>query len=71
LLGDAAELASLRRLLVQRTDGTPLFIEEAVRSLAETGTFAGERGRYRLARHIDDISVPTTASTACPSQRAR
>jgi tetratricopeptide (TPR) repeat protein len=60
LLGDAAELTSLRHLLVERTDRTPLFIEEAVRSLAETGTFAGERGRYRLVRPIDDINVPTT-----------
>jgi class 3 adenylate cyclase/tetratricopeptide (TPR) repeat protein len=60
LLGGDAALASLRRLLAARTDGTPLFIEEAVRSLAEMGAIAGQRGCYRLATHIGDISVPST-----------
>jgi class 3 adenylate cyclase/tetratricopeptide (TPR) repeat protein len=60
LLGGDDELASLRRLLVERTDGTPLFIEEAVRSLADTGAITGERACYRLAARVDDIRVPST-----------
>jgi class 3 adenylate cyclase/tetratricopeptide (TPR) repeat protein len=60
LLGSGEDLTVLRRLLVERTDGTPLFMEEAVRSMVESGTLAGERGDYRLAARIDEIRVPTT-----------
>jgi class 3 adenylate cyclase/tetratricopeptide (TPR) repeat protein len=60
LLGGGEDLIVLRRLLIGRTDGTPLFIEEAVRSLVESGTLEGERGDYRLAARIDEIRVPTT-----------
>jgi class 3 adenylate cyclase/tetratricopeptide (TPR) repeat protein len=60
LLGGGKDLTVLRRLLVDRTDGTPLFMEEAVRSMIENGTLAGERGDYRLAAPIDEIRIPTT-----------
>jgi class 3 adenylate cyclase/tetratricopeptide (TPR) repeat protein len=60
LLGRGEDLTVLRRLLVERTDGTPLFMEEAVRSLIESGTLAGEPGDYRLVARIDEIRVPTT-----------
>jgi class 3 adenylate cyclase len=49
LLGDDPSLDPLQRTLIERTHGNPLFLEEAVRDLAETGTLAGEPGNYRLA----------------------
>ena len=49
LLGDDAELAPLRALLIQRTEGNPFFLEESVQALAETKALVGERGAYRLA----------------------
>jgi class 3 adenylate cyclase len=58
LLGDDPALESLKRLLVRR--GNPLFIEESIRTLAETGALAGERGAYRLTRPIQAIEVPAT-----------
>ena len=42
--------APLKRLLIERTEGNPFFLEESVRTLVETGALAGERGAYRLAR---------------------
>ena len=60
LLGGGENLRVLQRLLMERTDRTPLFIEEAVRSLVEGGALKGERGDYRLAARIDEILVPTT-----------
>jgi transcriptional regulator with AAA-type ATPase domain/tetratricopeptide (TPR) repeat protein len=44
LLGPAAELASLKRELAQWTEGNPFFLEECVRTLAETGALAGRPG---------------------------
>src|SRR5205814_9306689 len=42
LVGDGAELAPLKRLLIERTEGNPFFLEERVRTLVETGPLPGE-----------------------------
>ena len=60
LLGEDEALEPLKRLLVERTEGVPFFLEESVRTLVETGALAGERGGYRLARPFDTIQVPAT-----------
>jgi class 3 adenylate cyclase/tetratricopeptide (TPR) repeat protein len=60
ILGDGAEVAPLRSLLIERTEGNPFFLEESVRHLAETGVLAGERGGYSLALPADTVEVPAT-----------
>jgi len=60
LVGDGAELASLKRLLIERTEGNPFFLEESVRTLVEIGALAGERGAYRLIEDAQVIHVPAT-----------
>jgi len=60
LLGDDPSMERLKPLLIQRTEGTPFFLEESVRTLIETGVLAGERGGYRLVRPVDEIRVPAT-----------
>jgi class 3 adenylate cyclase/tetratricopeptide (TPR) repeat protein len=57
LVGAGDEVAPLRSLLVQRTEGNPFFLEECVRHLAETGALVGAPGAYRLG---------TAASPAIP-----
>jgi predicted ATPase len=58
LLGEDPGLAPLKQLLVKR--GNPFFLEETVRTLAETQALAGERRRYRLAQPIQGIQIPPT-----------
>jgi predicted ATPase len=53
LLGSDTALVPLKQLLIGRTEANPLFLEECVRTLVETGALHGERGAYRLARPID------------------
>ncbi len=60
LVGDGADLAPVKRLLVERTEGNPLFLEESVRTLIETGALAGERGAYRLARPTEHLQIPAS-----------
>jgi class 3 adenylate cyclase/tetratricopeptide (TPR) repeat protein len=60
LVGDGAELAPLKRLLIDRTEGNPFFLEESVRTLVETGALVGERGMYRLMADVTAIHVPAT-----------
>ncbi|MBI3636377.1 MAG: AAA family ATPase, partial [Candidatus Rokubacteria bacterium] len=60
LLGDDASVAPLKPLLIERTEGNPLFLEESVRTLAETRALAGEPGSYRLVRALDAAQVPAS-----------
>jgi class 3 adenylate cyclase/tetratricopeptide (TPR) repeat protein len=60
LLGDDAGLQALKRLLIDRTEGNPLFLEESIRTLFETGAIAGERGAYRLTRPVSSLQVPAS-----------
>lgn len=60
LLGDDASLAELKDLLLERTAGTPLFLEEAVAALTESGALTGSRGATRLAQRQDELRVPPT-----------
>src|SRR5262249_33775383 len=60
LLGDAAALEPLKRVLIERTEGNPFFVEESVRMLVEGGVLAGERGSYRLAKPFESAQVPAT-----------
>ena len=60
LLGNDAGLQPLKRLLIERTEGNPFFLEESVRTLVETKVLAGERGAYHLARASHTLQIPAT-----------
>ena len=59
-VGTDPGLGDLARLLIARTEGNPFFLEESVRSLAETGVLAGQPGAYRPARPVDTIEIPVS-----------
>ena len=63
LLGTDPSLDPLKRRLIERTEGNPLFLEESVRTLLETRTLVGEAGAYRLAHDAQAIQVPATVQT--------
>jgi predicted ATPase len=60
LLGNDASLARLKRLLIERTEGNPFFLEESVWALVETGVLVVERSAYRLAKPLVSLQVPAT-----------
>ena len=60
LLGSDPTVQPLKALLVQRTQGTPFFLEEGVRTLVETKVLLGDPGSYRLLKSLDAIEVPAT-----------
>jgi class 3 adenylate cyclase/tetratricopeptide (TPR) repeat protein len=60
LIGGDPDLAPLKRLLVERTEGNPFFLEESVRTLVETRVLVGERGGYKLIGALPAIQVPST-----------
>lgn len=71
LLGDGSELDPLKRLLVERTEGNPFFLEESVRALAEAGVLSGERGAYKLVQPLGTIRVPPTVQTVLAARMDR
>src|SRR5215831_3188164 len=60
LLSLDADFGPLKRILIERTEGNPFYLEESVRTLVETGTLAGERGAYRLTRPVGQLKMPAT-----------
>jgi len=60
LLGTGAAMGPVKRLLVERTQANPLFLEESVQALVETGVLTGERGAYRLTRPVEQLTIPAT-----------
>ena len=68
LLGSDPALAPLKTLLIARTAGNPLFLEESVRTLVETRALAGTRGAYRLAQPVEAIQVPATVQSILASR---
>jgi class 3 adenylate cyclase/tetratricopeptide (TPR) repeat protein len=60
LLGNDGSVARLKTLLITRTEGNPLFLEESVRALAETGVLTGAPGAYRMEGSARRVQVPAT-----------
>jgi class 3 adenylate cyclase/tetratricopeptide (TPR) repeat protein len=60
LLGGEVSLQPLKKLLIERTEGNPFFLEESVRTLVESHVLAGEHAAYRLAAPIQSVEVPAT-----------
>jgi class 3 adenylate cyclase/tetratricopeptide (TPR) repeat protein len=68
LVGDALP-AELVDAVVERSDGTPLFIEELIRTWASVATLvAGDDGRWSLAVQPDAVLLPQTVQAIYAAQ---
>jgi class 3 adenylate cyclase/tetratricopeptide (TPR) repeat protein len=59
LLGEGKDLTPLKRLIIERTEGTPFFMEEIVQSFFEDGVLQ-RNGVVKLAKSMNAVRVPTT-----------
>lgn len=46
--------------IVAKTDGVPLFVEELLKMVLESGMVSGESGEYRLVGPLPQMGIPTT-----------
>jgi class 3 adenylate cyclase/tetratricopeptide (TPR) repeat protein len=60
ILQDCDAVPELVRLILERTTGNPLFMEELTRTLLENGSIQCEDGRCRLIKNLADFHVPDT-----------
>src|SRR5208283_5974108 len=59
LLGDGAGLVPLKRLIIERTQGTPFFMEEMVQVLFDEGALV-RNGATHLTRPLAELKIPPT-----------
>jgi class 3 adenylate cyclase/predicted ATPase len=67
LLGDGKDLIPLRRLIMNRTEGTPFFMEEIVQALFEDGVLR-RNGTVKLAKSMNAVKVPSTVQAVLASR---
>jgi predicted ATPase len=61
------ELAALKRLIIERTEGTPFFMEEIVQAFFEDGVLQ-RNGTVKLARPMNAAKVPATVQAVLASR---
>jgi len=59
MLGDGAQLSDLKRLIVEKSSGTPFFMEEMVKALFDDGTLARD-GNIVLTKKLEDLDIPSS-----------
>ena len=67
LLDDGRDLAPLKRLIIEKTDGNPFFMEEIVQALFEQGALV-RNGSIKLAKSLSTIQIPSTVQAVLASR---
>jgi class 3 adenylate cyclase/tetratricopeptide (TPR) repeat protein len=67
LLGDDKDLIPLKHVIIERTQGTPFFMEEMVQALFEEGVLQ-RNGTVKLDQPISAIKVPPTVQAVLASR---
>src|SRR5271170_4033215 len=60
LVGDATEVRPLKRLIIERTEGNPFFMEETVLVLLDEGALVRDGAAIRLTKPLSDLKIPPT-----------
>jgi predicted ATPase len=67
LVGDGVGLNPLKRLIIERTEGNPFFIEEMVQALFDDGALV-RNGVVKLARPLSQLRLPPTVQGVLASR---
>jgi predicted ATPase len=59
LLGHSPDLAPLKKLIIERTEGNPFFMEEIYQAMLEDGAIARD-GAVKLVKPLKSARIPTT-----------
>jgi class 3 adenylate cyclase/tetratricopeptide (TPR) repeat protein len=60
LVGDGAEVRPLKRLIIERTQGNPFFMEETVQVLLDEGALVRDGVAVRLIKPLSELKIPPT-----------
>src|SRR5712692_8432865 len=67
LLGNSVELDPLKRMVIERTEGNPFFIEEMVQVLFDEGALV-RNGAVKIARSLAQMRLPPTVQGVLASR---
>jgi tetratricopeptide (TPR) repeat protein len=67
LLGDNKDLAPLKRLIIERTEGNPFFMEETVQVLLDEGALV-RNGTVKLTKALGELKIPPTVQAILASR---
>jgi tetratricopeptide (TPR) repeat protein len=67
LMGDDESTLPLKRLIIERTEGNPFFMEEMVQALFEQGVLV-RNGAVKMAKPLDEIRIPPTVQAILASR---
>jgi class 3 adenylate cyclase/tetratricopeptide (TPR) repeat protein len=59
LVGDGTELVPLKRLVLERTEGNPFFMEELVQALFDEGVLVRD-GAVKVTKSLSQLKIPPT-----------
>jgi len=60
LVGDGADVRPLKRLIIERTEGNPFFMEETVQVLLDEGALVRDGAAVRLTKALSELKIPPT-----------
>jgi tetratricopeptide (TPR) repeat protein len=67
LLGDSEDLNALKRLIIEKTEGTPFFMEEMVQVLLDEGALV-RNGTTHLTKPLAQLKIPPTVQAILASR---
>jgi class 3 adenylate cyclase/predicted ATPase len=67
LLGDDAALHPLRRVIIDKTEGNPFYMEETVQVLLDEGALV-RNGTLKLTKPLDELKIPPTVQAILASR---
>src|SRR5208283_1658494 len=67
ILGEGKDLIPLKRLIIERTEGNPFFMEEIVQALFEERALE-RNGSVKLAKSMSEVKVPATVQAVLSSR---
>jgi predicted ATPase len=60
LMGESKDLAPLRRLIIDKTEGNPFFMEEIWQALIEEGALVRDGSAFKLVKSLSQLKIPPT-----------
>jgi tetratricopeptide (TPR) repeat protein len=60
LLGDDPQLSQLKRVIIEKTEGNPFFMEETVQVLLDEGALVRDGSTVKLTRPVSELKIPPT-----------
>ena len=67
LLGNGKDLVALKRLIIEKTEGNPFFMEETVEVLLDDGALV-RNGTIKLVKPLAELKIPPTVQAILASR---